>query len=125
MEFSTEMVVKATLHKIRIAEIPTTLSPDGRDRAPHLRTWRDGWRYLRFMLLYSPRWLFFYPGVLVFLMGLALSLWLLAQPSHGARRNARLSHHAFWRDGDHGWIRVDELRRVQQDVRDYGRPVAG
>ena len=51
MEFSTEMVVKATLFGIRIAEIPTTLSPDGRDRPPHLRTWRDGWRYLRFLLL--------------------------------------------------------------------------
>jgi glycosyltransferase involved in cell wall biosynthesis len=80
MEFSTEMVVKATLHKLRIAEVPTTLSPDGRDRAPHLRTWRDGWRYLRFLLLYSPRWLFFYPGALLLALGVAISALLLPGP---------------------------------------------
>jgi glycosyltransferase involved in cell wall biosynthesis len=80
MEFSTEMVVKATLFELRIAEIPTTLSPDGRDRPPHLRTWRDGWRYLRFLLLYSPRWLFLYPGIALFLFGLAVALWLLPGP---------------------------------------------
>jgi glycosyltransferase involved in cell wall biosynthesis len=77
MEFSTEMVVKATLFKLRIAEIPTTLSPDGRGRPPHLRTWRDGWRYLRFLLLYSPRWLFLYPGIVLFLLGTAVCAWLL------------------------------------------------
>ena len=60
MEFASEMVVKATLGKMRIAEVPTTLRPDGRSRAPHLRRWRDGWRHLRFLLLYSPRWLFLY-----------------------------------------------------------------
>jgi glycosyltransferase involved in cell wall biosynthesis len=80
MEFSTEMVVKATLFNLRIAEIPTTLSPDGRDRPPHLRTWRDGWRYLRFLLLYSPRWLFLYPGAALFLLGIAMCAWLLPQP---------------------------------------------
>jgi hypothetical protein len=80
MEFSTEMVVKATLHHKKIAEIPTTLSPDGRDRAPHLRTWRDGWRYLRFMLMYSPRWLFLYPGMTLFLLGAAICGWLLPGP---------------------------------------------
>ena len=80
MEFSTEMVVKATLFELRIIEIPTTLSPDGRDRPPHLRTWRDGWRYLRFLLLYSPRWLFLYPGAILFLLGTAVGLWLLPGP---------------------------------------------
>ena len=80
MEFSTEMVVKATLFKLRIAEVPTTLAPDGRGRAPHLRTWHDGWRYLRFLLLYSPRWLFLYPGITLFLLGTALNLWLLPGP---------------------------------------------
>ena len=80
MEFSTEMVVKATLFNLRILEIPTTLSPDGRDRSPHLRTWRDGWRYLRFLLLYSPRWLFLYPGIALFLAGIAVSAWLLPGP---------------------------------------------
>src|SRR5579862_3268701 len=77
MEFSTEMVLKATLFHLRIAEIPTVLSPDGRDRPPHLRTWRDGWRYLRFLLLYSPRWLFLYPGIVLFLLGIAVCAWLL------------------------------------------------
>jgi len=80
MEFSTEMVVKATLFNLRIVEIPTVLSPDGRDRPPHLRTWRDGWRYLRFLLLYSPRWLFLYPGIALFALGVAVSLWLLPGP---------------------------------------------
>ena len=80
MEFSTEMVVKATLFDLRIIEIPTTLSPDGRDRPPHLRTWRDGWRYLRFLLLYSPRWLFLYPGAILLLLGTAAGLWLLPGP---------------------------------------------
>src|SRR5258708_11123757 len=80
MEFATEMVVKATLLRLRIAEVPTTLSPDGRNRSPHLRTWRDGWRTLRFFLLYSPRWLFLYPGSALMLAGSALGLWLLPAP---------------------------------------------
>ena len=61
MEFASELVVKAALAGWRIAEVPTTLHPDGRGRAPHLRSWRDGWRHLRFLLLFSPRWLFLYP----------------------------------------------------------------
>lgn len=77
MEFATEMVVKATLLRMQIAEVPTTLSPDGRGRPPHLRTWRDGWRTLRFFLLYSPRWLFLYPGLALMLVGTVLGLWLL------------------------------------------------
>ncbi|MBD2494566.1 glycosyltransferase family 2 protein [Nostoc sp. FACHB-280] len=77
MEFASEMVVKASLHKMRIAEVPTTLSPDGRSRPPHLRTWQDGWRHLRFLLLYSPRWLFLYPGLVLMLLGLMFGLWLL------------------------------------------------
>ena len=80
MEFASEMVVKATLHGMRLAEVPTTLSPDGRTRAPHLRSWRDGWRHLRFLLLYSPRWLFLYPGGLLMLAGLAVLLWLVPGP---------------------------------------------
>ena len=77
MEFASEMVVKATLHGLRVSEVPVTLSPDGRTRAPHLRSWRDGWRHLRFLLLYSPRWLFLYPGVLLTLVGTALGIWLI------------------------------------------------
>jgi glycosyltransferase involved in cell wall biosynthesis len=80
MEFASEMVVKATLHGVRIAEVPTTLSPDGRSRAPHLRSWRDGWRHLRFLLLYSPRWLFLYPGLLLMLVGAIVGAILTAGP---------------------------------------------
>ncbi len=76
MEFASEMVVKASLNKLKITEIPTTLDKDGRSRPPHLRTWRDGWRHLRFLLMYSPRWLFLYPGALVFFAGIAGMLWL-------------------------------------------------
>ena len=70
MEFASEMVVKATLAHLRLSEVATTLSPDGRSRPPHLRSWRDGWRHLRFLLLYSPRWLFLYPGLSLLLLGL-------------------------------------------------------
>jgi glycosyltransferase involved in cell wall biosynthesis len=80
MEFASEMVVKATLEHLTIAEVPTTLSPDGRSRPPHLRTWRDGWRHLRFLLLYSPRWLFLYPGIVCFVVGLVLGVALLPGP---------------------------------------------
>ena len=71
MEFASEMVVKASMLRMKVSEVPTTLSPDGRSRAPHLRTWRDGWRHLRFLLMYSPRWLFLYPGILLMFAGLA------------------------------------------------------
>ena len=80
MEFASEMVVKATLAGLRIAEVPTTLSKDGRSRPPHLRSWRDGWRHLRFLLLYTPRWLFLYPGLTLSALGLALMLALLPGP---------------------------------------------
>jgi glycosyltransferase involved in cell wall biosynthesis len=80
MEFASEMVVKAAAFGLRVTEIPTTLSPDRRGRAPHLRTWRDGWRHLRFLLLYSPRWLFLYPGIALMALGLAVSAWLLPGP---------------------------------------------
>jgi glycosyltransferase involved in cell wall biosynthesis len=80
MEFASEMIVKATLAGLPIAEVPTALAPDGRGRKSHLRTWRDGWRHLRFMLLFSPRWLFFYPGCALFLLGLAGMAWLLPGP---------------------------------------------
>jgi len=80
MEFASEMVVKATLQGLRVAEVPTTLSPDGRSRSPHLRSWRDGWRHLRFLLLFSPRWLFLYPGVALMLAGGLSMLWLLPGP---------------------------------------------
>jgi glycosyltransferase involved in cell wall biosynthesis len=80
MEFASEIVVKASLLGLSIAEVPTSLFPDGRSRAPHLRTWRDGWRHLRFLLLYSPRWLFLYPGIALMLIGTMLGLWLLPSP---------------------------------------------
>ena len=80
MEFASEIVVKASLFKMRIAEVPTTLSPDGRSRPPHLRTWRDGWRHLRFLLLYSPNWLFLYPGMFLFFLGSFFGFLLLTGP---------------------------------------------
>jgi glycosyltransferase involved in cell wall biosynthesis len=77
MEFASEMIVKATLHTLPITEVPTTLSPDGRSRPPHLRSWRDGWRHLRFLLIFSPRWLFLYPGLYLIAIGLSAILWLM------------------------------------------------
>ena len=80
MEFASEMVVKATLMGMRVSEVPTTLSPDGRTRPPHLRSWRDGWRHLRFLLLYSPRYLFLVPGLLLGAVGAAVLAWLIPGP---------------------------------------------
>ncbi len=80
MEFASEMVIKASLRGMRIEEVPITLHPDGRSRKPHLRSWRDGWRHLRFMLLFSPRWFLLYPGLTAFLLGSALFLRLLSGP---------------------------------------------
>lgn len=77
MEFASEMVVKASMRGLNIAEVPTILNPDGRTRPPHLRTWADGWRHLKFLLLYSPKWLFFYPGIALTIIGLLFSLPLL------------------------------------------------
>jgi len=80
MEFALEMVIKAQMHDLRITEVPTTLSPDGRDRAPHLRRYRDGWRSLRFYLLMSPRWFFGIPGVVLLIGGGIVSAILLLGP---------------------------------------------
>jgi glycosyltransferase involved in cell wall biosynthesis len=77
MEFASEMVLKAASLRMRIAEVPTTHLPSGRRHPPHLRTWRDGWRHLRLMLLHSPRWLFLYPGFLLVASGLLVGLWLM------------------------------------------------
>jgi len=85
MEFASEMVVKATMRGLRITEVPTTLSPDGRSRPPHLRSWRDGWRHLRFLLIFCPRWLFFYPGAVLFALGALAMAALLPGPIHLGR----------------------------------------
>jgi hypothetical protein len=77
MEFASEMIVKASLRGLRIAEVPTTLSPAGRSRPPHLRAWRDGWRHLRFLLFHSPTWLFLYPGITLAFAGLLILLGAL------------------------------------------------
>jgi glycosyltransferase involved in cell wall biosynthesis len=78
MEFAIEMVVKSTMYGLKITEVPTTLSPDGRmSHAPHLRTWHDGWRTLRFLLLYSPKWLFLLPGIFMIIAGLFIGIWLM------------------------------------------------
>jgi Glycosyl transferase family 2 len=80
MEFASEMVVKATLARLRVTEVPTTLSPDGRSRPPHLRSWRDGWRHLRFLLLFSPRWLFLIPGIVLLAIGLLIGIAVIPGP---------------------------------------------
>jgi hypothetical protein len=85
MEFASELVVKAALAGWPIAEVPTTLRPDGRGRPPHLRSWRDGWRHLRFLLLFSPRWLFLYPGLTLLALGVALTTALYFAPLHVGR----------------------------------------
>lgn len=80
MEFASEMVVKARLAQLDLREVPATLRPDGRSRPPHLRSFRDGWRHLRFLLLFSPRWLFLYPGAILLFAGLVVGALLLRGP---------------------------------------------
>lgn len=80
MEFASEMIVKAVIFNLKIAEVPTTLSVDGRTRRPHLRTWRDGWRHLRFLLIYSPNWLFKVPGIFFMSLGLLLMTLTILKP---------------------------------------------
>jgi glycosyltransferase involved in cell wall biosynthesis len=82
MEFASEFVIKAAQMGARIAEVPVTLHPDKRGRPPHLRSFRDGWRHLRFMLLYAPNWLFLLPGGTLMAFGLGLVFWLLPGPQH-------------------------------------------
>lgn len=81
MEFASEMVMKSTLHGLRIGEVPTTLVPDGRSRPPHMRSWRDGWRNLRLLLMHSPRWLFSVPGTVLLFTGIALMAAVLLGPA--------------------------------------------
>jgi glycosyltransferase involved in cell wall biosynthesis len=80
MEFASEMVVRAALEGLTVVEVPTTLVPDGRSRPPHLRTWRDGWRHLKFLLTYSPRWLFLYPGIGFLFLGAVITALLFPGP---------------------------------------------
>jgi glycosyltransferase involved in cell wall biosynthesis len=80
MEFASELVVKATINSQRITEVPTTLAKDGRSRPPHLHTWRDGWRHLRFLLLFSPRWLFLYPGLALLALGIVIGALVIPRP---------------------------------------------
>ena len=82
MEFASEMVVRSALARLNIVEVPTTLKPDGRSRAPHLKTWRDGWRHLKFLLMYSPKWLFFFPGAILLGLGTVLGAMLSWGPLH-------------------------------------------
>ncbi len=86
MEFASEIVVKASILGMKVTEVPTTLSPDKRDRPPHLRSFRDGWRHLRFLLIYSPRWLFLYPGVILLFLGGLASLLLYVGPINTSLR---------------------------------------
>ena len=80
MEYASEMVIRATVLNLKIGEVPTVLSKDGRTRPPHLRPWRDGWRHLRFMLLYSPNWVFLYPGITLMGVGVLIGAVLLPRP---------------------------------------------
>lgn len=93
MEFASEMIAKACQAGLRISEVPVILYPDGRDRPPHLRSWRDGWRHLKFLLLYCPRWLFLYPGLAAILIGLGGLSLLVSGPLQF--HNIGLGIHSF------------------------------
>lgn len=94
MEYASEMVVKSSLGNLKIEEVPTTLSQDGRSRAPHLKTWRDGWRHLRFLLLHSPKWLFAYPGLALISLSLVLGVLTLFGPTQ-ITPDVRIDYHTL------------------------------
>ena len=91
MEFASEMIVKSGLKQLSIVEVPTTLKPDGRSRATHLKTWRDGWRHLKFLLMYSPKWLYFVPGLALTVIGVTMSGVLMFGPLHIGTLNLELN----------------------------------
>ena len=124
MEFASEIVVKASLLGMKVSEVPTTLSPDGRSRPPHLRTWRDGWRHLRFLLMYSPRWLFFYPGTLLIAVGLVGCAWLLPGPKilNGVEFDVHTLLYAFVSAPPR--LSAHCLCCIHQDLCHLGRPPA-
>ena len=124
MEFASEMVVKATLAHLKVAEVPTTLSPDGRSRPPHLRSWRDGWRHLKFLLTFAPKWLFFYPGLALASIGAVLLPRDFAWQRPCRRRDARYPHPVVRRCGGHHRRAADELRRRRPVVRGARKTVA-
>ena len=95
MEFASEMIVRAALEKVTIREVPTTLVKDGRSRPPHLHTWRDGWRHLKFLLMHSPNWLFLAPGVAFLMIGILLVLTLFSGPLQIAGINFDLNTYTF------------------------------
>ena len=97
MEFAIEMIVKATMQGLRVTEVPTTLSPDAEGREPHLNTWRDGWRSIRLLLLYSPKWLFLYPGLFLLVVGLVGMAWLVPGEPLDRQRWVRREHAALLR----------------------------
>jgi hypothetical protein len=94
MEFASEMLISAALRSYQICEVPTTLEKDGRSRPPHLRTWHDGWRHLSFLLMFSPRWLFIYPGLFLMLLGISIATILFPGPVEIAD-GIRLDIHTF------------------------------
>jgi len=114
MEFATEIIIKASLHGARIAEIPITLHPDGRKtHAPHLRTVRDGWRTLRFFLVFSPRWLFLAPGLVFALLGLVgFAVVLPGLTIYGITFDAHVFQPCHY-DG----LSIDSIRCLRQDLR--------
>ena len=122
MEFASEMVVKATLLGMRVTEVPTTLSPDGRSRPPHLRSWRDGWRHLRFLMLFSPRWLFLYPGALLMLIGVVTGAWLLPEQRTIGGVVLQRAHAPVRRRRHPDRFPVDRLRGLREGLRDQRRP---
>jgi hypothetical protein len=115
MEFATEMIIKASLFREKISEVPITLHPDGRkSHPPHLRTFRDGWRTLRFFLMYSPRWLFVVPGILLILFGLIG--YGLAMPGAFWRRDFRCSYPVVCELGSSLRLSINSVRNLYQDL---------
>ena len=101
----------------RVSEVPTTLDKDGRSRPPHLRSWRDGWRHLRFLLIFSPRWLFLIPGAVAFFLGLLGTLYISFGPDHPRRRRLRRLEPGVPRGAHRGRLSIRALRDPHEDLR--------
>ena len=117
MELASEIVIKASILNMKVCEVPTTLSPDGRGRRPHLRSFHDGWRHLQFLLIYSPAWLFLYPGLILFVLGSLISLVFVFRPRQHRFSIHRFSHFYCHRHIDVFWNQHDLLRNHHTCVR--------
>jgi hypothetical protein len=116
MEYASEMIVEANLNNLKIVEIPTTLKKDGRNRAPHLKSFSDGWRHLKFLLMYSPTWLFLIPGFILMVIGLVRIICIYVWKFTNSKRSFRCAFKIIFRSNGCCWISNDNIFIICKNI---------